>query len=519
MKTATLRTFQTVHTWTGLLAGFALFVAFYAGALTVFHDAIAAWQNPPWHGARDANVPVGALIERLLAEHPQAKDDFGIVLPTDASHAAYAYWQDDRGTRFASFSEMARPSDEAHRGDLADFIYALHDSLGIPVVGLYLMGIVSVLYGLALMSGLLIHLPHLVSDLFAMRAGHNLKRLWQDAHNAIGVLSLPFHLLFAVTGAMLCLFTLTLAALNTIAFDGKLYGAFAQAVASAPSLAASKIPATTLPPETLIARAKQAATTGAVSSFMPDYLHYVHYGDQNAVVEVRGLSQHTLGTYGTVALAGANGEVLATHVGTRHSINGITYSAMYGLHFGTFGGSVVRWLYFALGLAGAFLFYSGNLLWIESRRKRRHVNQPRRTRIMARATIGVCIGTCLGISGAFAATLVASQWGLDAALLQRFACYGLFFAACAYASVRPIARAAMELLGATSALTIAVVCFHATSNASAWMHERSPLGLAVLGVDLTGLALGLVFAAFARAVARRARLGDRHSVWALPEAS
>jgi uncharacterized iron-regulated membrane protein len=519
MKPATLRTFQTVHTWTGLIAGFALFVAFYAGALTVFHDAIAAWQNPPWRSARDANIPISTLIERLIAQHPQAKDDFGIVLPVDASHAAYAYWQDDQGTRFATYSEMAKPSDEAHRGDLADFVYALHDSLGIPVIGLYLMGIVSVLYGLALISGFLIHLPHLISDLFAMRVSHNLKRLWQDAHNAIGVLSLPFHIIFAVTGSILCLFTLTLAALNTVAFDGKLYGAFAQAVATAPTLSPSKIAATMLPPELLIEHARQAAKAGDVSSFEPDYVHYMHYGDQNAVIEVRGLSQHTLGTYGTVALSAVDGKVLATHVGTQQTINGITNSAMYGLHFGTFGGNLVRWLYFVLGLAGAFLFYSGNLLWIESRRKRRHADQPARTRVMARATIGVCIGTCLGISGAFAATLLAAHFDMDAAVPQRVACYGLFLGACAYACLRPIPRAATELLWATSGLTIAVACADLISNAFALAQSDSPQSLAVLGVDLTGLALGLIFASLARAAARRARHGDPRSVWALASTS
>jgi hypothetical protein len=40
----------------------------------------------------------------------------------------------------------------------------------------------------------------------------------------------------------------------------------------------------------------------------------------------------------------------------------------------------------------------------------------------------------------------------------------------------------------------------------------------VLGVDLTGIVLGIVFASLARAAARRARHGDAHSVWAMPAA-
>lgn len=518
MKAATLRTYQTVHTWTGLLAGFALFIAFYAGALTVFHDDIAAWQNPPWRGAADAGVPVDALIDRLLEKHPDAREDFGIVLPTDSAHAAYAYWMDKGETRFATASQMDAPTGEAAWDELADFVYALHDSLGLPVVGLYFMGIVSVLYGLALVSGILIHLPQLASDFFAMRVGRNLKRLWQDAHNAIGVLSLPFHVIFAVTGALFCLFTLTLAALNTIAFDGKLFDAFAKATQTTPTVVFSGTPASMLSTDVLIARARSQALASGVSSFEPDYLHFVHYGDRNAVAEVRGLSQHTLGTYGTVAMSAHDGGVQATFVGQRYSLNGISYAALFGLHFGTFGGRTVQWLYFILGLAGAFLFYSGNLLWIESRRRRRHLDQPRRTQVMARATIGVCIGSCLAISGAFAATWVAVRLGVEAGLPQRIACYGLFLAACAYACLRPIARATVELLWATALLTAAVALVDLATNTANMIRAWAPLAWSVLGVDLVGIALGLVFAGFARAAARRARRGDAHSVWSLQAA-
>ena len=127
MKAATLRTYQTVHTWSGLLAGFALFVAFYAGALTVFHNDIATWQNPPWRSATDAEVPLQALIDRLVATQPAARDDFGIVLPIDASHAAYAFWQDKNDERFATASQLHEPRTEAGENELADFVYAWLD--------------------------------------------------------------------------------------------------------------------------------------------------------------------------------------------------------------------------------------------------------------------------------------------------------------------------------------------------------------------------------------------------------
>ena len=39
---------------------------------------------------------------------------------------------------------------------------------------------------------------------------------------------------------------------------------------------------------------------------------------------------------------------------------------------------MMRWVYFVFGLSGAFLFYSGNLLWVEKRRRTRSATRRRR---------------------------------------------------------------------------------------------------------------------------------------------
>jgi len=64
-------------------------------------------------------------------------------------------------------------------------------------------------------------------------------------------------------------------------------------------------------------------------------------------------------------------------------------------------------------------------------------------------------------------------------------------------------------------LTIAMALVDLAANASAMTHEWSPLAWRVIGVDLTGIAIGVVFALFARAATRRAHSGDANSVWAI----
>src|ERR1700754_5249701 len=88
MKASTIRTFTVVHTWTGLLAGFALFIAFYAGALTMFHDEIDTWASPRAEMARgDTMDRVGKMLEGIVATHPGARDQIGVTFP--AAHPSH----------------------------------------------------------------------------------------------------------------------------------------------------------------------------------------------------------------------------------------------------------------------------------------------------------------------------------------------------------------------------------------------------------------------------------------------
>src|SRR5690606_5906710 len=85
------------------------------------------------------------------------------------------------------------------------FIDVLHRVVGLPVdndPNRWVMGVIASLYALALVSGVIVLLPSLVKDLFALRVGKNLKRMWLDAHNVVGIVSLPFHIIMALSAAV-----------------------------------------------------------------------------------------------------------------------------------------------------------------------------------------------------------------------------------------------------------------------------------------------------------------------------
>lgn len=509
MKAATLRRFLSLHTWVGLLAGMALFIAFYAGAITVFSHEIADWDRTG-AAARAPSDPVERsqqLLDDLLDQHPQAAESVYLVLPGEHGPQPSAYWF-EAGTgqsRRFTFEPHDRLREDAFGQDFIEFIYDLHFTAGLPKpFGTYLFGVVCLLYGLALVSGVVLYAPTLVKSLFALRTGRNVKRLWQDAHNAIGMLSLPFHVIFAWSGAVLALGLALLIPFQYLVYQGKLLQLVERDFYGAPQIAAAHVAKPALPVAELLRRGHAAMPALEVEG-----VSLVNLGDANARATLYGVvEQRRLNQLGSVTLDAATG-ALIDQVAPRTMTPGmVMLRGLQTLHFGNFGHGAVKWLYFVLGLAGAFLFYSGNLLWIETRRKRRQSDQPRRTRVMAALTLGVCLGCIAGVSAVFVAGALAPGLG-------RPVYYAVFFACVLWACLRQPARAGHELLWLCALATAAIPL-------AGWLgYGESLLAAARHGhwhrffVDVVALLLALAYWRMARATLRRGREGDPNSVWAL----
>jgi len=531
MRSDIIRVYKSVHTWTGILSGMALFIAFYAGALTVFKEPLARWASPP---PTQVAVPLeraAELVTRVLASRPDAGKEFWVHL-RDVEHApARLSWKvratgaddhDESGTRHyvAGLDQQGGLLvEEAHPTQLGEFIDVLHRVVGLPVdndPNRWIMGVIAVLYSLALISGLMVLLPSLVKDFLAFRVGRNLKRMWLDAHNVVGLISLPFHIVMALTAAVFAFHDGIYALQDKLLHEGRLAGAFQRSQGG--KEVAPRDPATMLPPAEILARV-QALSPG----FEPTGLQYQQVRGPRATVRVWGhdaqaVSPRALG--GFAAVDPYSGRIISRDYlpGHQDPAN-LTISSFFALHMAAFGGASVQWMYFLLGLAGAWLFYSGNLLWIETRRRKARREDPglpvqrRDTRLMASATVGVCIGCICGIS----LTIVSSKWlhgyVADLNAWHRYAYYAAFFGCIAWAFLRGGARSAAPMLWLAAALTLAIPV---TSLAAAlfpalglWAHSSG----AGLGVDLTAFVGALCLAWQARATARRVADGPRDSVW------
>lgn len=523
MRSEVIRIYKIVHTWTGILAGMALFIAFYAGALTMFKPELEEWASPPSAAASASIAEAPALLAHAFRTDPDAAKALRLSLaPAPVDRIAWRVSEpgadDHDELSVRHFTVTASGVTEVPRTHIGELIDVLHRVVGLPVDGdetRLFMGVIAALYGLAILSGLIILLPSLVKDLFAFRVGKNLKRMWLDAHNVVGLFSLPFHVVMAITATVFAFHDGIYAVQDRMIHDGKLAVAFQR---STPPNPKPRDPATMLPPAEIIAK-----VTTVAPEFEPTMLEYLQATGPRASVRVwgddpRGLGFRPLGGFALVDPY--SGKMISTDFLPGHGTKASSFlTAIFALHFGTYGGGLVKWGYFLLGLLGAWLFYSGNLLWIETRRKKAKKtdpslpHQPRNTRLMASATVGICLGAVAGISVA----IVSSKWlpghVADPNAWTRALYYAVFFASIAWSFARGGSRALVDMLRVAAVATFAIP---ATSLGGALVPSLGPwMRHDAIGVDLTALVLGLVFLRIARAARKRAHDGPRDSVWAI----
>lgn len=521
MRNETIRHYKAVHTWTGILCGLFLFVAFYAGALTVFAPSLTRWATPETLPATPLEQ-VDGLIARAMEQVPLTREQFRIRLDETEGNAAWVSWPKNGpasprdkvpevGAVLAADGSLTIV-DLPHR-ELGEFIDTLHRTAGLPVdveLGSMFMGVVSALYFVALVSGLIVLLPSLIKDLFVVRLGKNVKRFWLDAHNLVGLVCLPFHLIIAVTSVVFGLHDEIYAVMNPVTFQGEIRQMF-QRESPFSAIKPDAEPAPLLPVTTLLQRVKETAP-----DFRPYMLEIRQAGTKGASVSVWGNDEQYLAyRTGLAVVNGATGAVVNTdYVPELQGGYGSTVAAFFSLHFGTYGGEPVKWGYLVLGLAGAFVFYSGNLLWIESRRRHEKrstgpVTQSRSTHVMAALTVGVCLGCVSGVSLAIIAGKLMPMLGDDPLPWQNAAYYAALVLSVGWALVRGAARATVPLLWA-AALATGLIPLLALVEVLMPQANGDPGGLVLEAVALVGAILLLWMA---RASARRLRNGPRDSVW------
>lgn len=373
------------HTVAGIVISFALFVIFYAGAVALFMDELYQWENPEARIAFvDPNtVDYNKVLHIVEQNVPNFDKDkrFSMTPPTTTDPLITFYGSkkvDTLNKRFVGYinpSTYAFSETEKGKTHMASTIYHLHYFRQIPGIGIYLSGLIAFFFLFAVITGLLTHWKNIVNKFYMFTTEGKWKQIWTNGHLSLGFITLPFQLIYAVTGSLLGLSIIILLPSAFLMFNGD-----TSEVIKAVS------------PNSAFTYEEDANPIDGAASFNSAY-HYVssnypdtkilniytaNYGKEDGTIGVRVDDHEGITADGNFTFSYKDGKLLDALAPKQKSYTSGTISVLIKLHYATFGGLFLKIIYFILAMVTCYVIMSGVMIWRSARDNKKYTLKQRR---------------------------------------------------------------------------------------------------------------------------------------------
>jgi uncharacterized iron-regulated membrane protein len=386
-----------LHTWSGLVVGWVLFAIFVTGTASYYRTEISHWMRPELPDAIPDPVAAATGAGTFLRKTMPEAAGWSIKLPNADMTAVEVYWWQTIGGPFhhalldPATGERSTVRDT--RG--GDFLYRFHFELNMPPIwGRWIVSACAMILLIALISGIVTH-RRIFADFFTFRRDRSAQRGWLDAHNVMGVLALPFHLMIVYTGLVTLASMLMPWAVKT-GYHGDIRRYYADAGLMIAGRPPAGRPGAGLPLGEIVSRA--IAATGET----PEHVTVSNPGDAAATVtayfeEPPGLAH----LHPQIAYDAATGVELG-RVGEAGAATR-TGAVMIGLHEAHFAAAPLRFLFFLCGLMGAGTVATGLVLWTVARAPKNAAPEGLGLRLVRILNLGTIAGLPTGLAAYFLA--------------------------------------------------------------------------------------------------------------------
>lgn len=368
-----IKRLTNAHGWIGLTFSGLLFIIFFAGSIALFRQEVYLWSIQPH---LPVNTGEQASVEEILESALEgrdydAKEHITLLFPSDISYyyKAYVDIKDKKGEEhFDTLLIDPISAEVVHEGnefELGEFLYELHYNLNIPA-GEYVLGFVTLFFLFALVSGIFIHSKKLISNFFQYRGEKHKRSQLLDTHSVIGVITLPFTLMYAISGLIF-----NLVIIYQIAFAVIIYGGDQQALLDdagfkrvAPQWTSTPTPRVNI--DELIAE-----VTADYQGLTPRFLTIYNYGDKSSLIQFRSENTSELTTNYNSIYSLVDKQVFMQSDPEHSNTLIVGTDVLTKLHYGNYASINLRIVYLLLALGVCGLIITGNFLWIEKREKQR----------------------------------------------------------------------------------------------------------------------------------------------------
>lgn len=527
-----------LHGWAGLLLGWVMFAIFFTGTIAFFRHEVTVWMQPELHRATTADHAQAArvAIERLEAIAPQARE-WSAALPSERSPTLRISWDDDGRTqddpaiapadkalrdaaeeqaRIAN-ARGGRPRDpgivlDPATGDVmtprdtagGEFLYRFHYRLhGLPDdLGRWIIGLATFAMFIAIISGIITH-KKMFADFFTFRAGMG-QRSWLDGHNAMAVLSLPFHIMITFSGLLLLGATLLPWGADGGHSGHGQGGPGRDSRDQAPAISDAPSDARPIASDRIIAEGR------AIWNAPAGRMIFHRANGETQTVELTSQKNDDLtlrpggGPGRTVTFDAQSADVLDRNDTEAGNAIEATDRALAALHLGRFAPWELRWLLFVAGVAGTLMIATGLVLWsVKRKEKRRGAPGGFGHNLVDSLNIATIAGLPLATAAYFLGNRVIAAERAGRADLEIAIFFTVWLGTLIHALFRPAGKAWVEQLFAGGIGLASLAVINPLTGGVGLVAAIGQGNWIVAGFDLTVMAAGASLCVAAIVLCRR----------------
>ncbi|MEM6722290.1 MAG: PepSY-associated TM helix domain-containing protein [Bacteroidota bacterium] len=373
------------HTVSGIVISFVLFIIFYAGAYALFMDELSQWENPnariDYVDAGDFDYDKALTIIHEKVPNLDFTKNIGITTPTASNPLptfnGFKTLENGESKRFyAHINPNTYEIDmfDHAKTHMAQTIYELHFFNQIPF-GIYIAGLAGFFFIFAIFTGLLTHWKNIVNKFYAFTTKGKWKQIWTNGHISLGLITLPFQMIYAVTGALLGLSILLLIPTAFLAYNGDTNAVLA---AVRPD-AVMKYDVAAKDVESQIGFNNIYTTVHEEYPAHPvTYMYSTNFGKEDGTIGVRVDDHKGISGDGTFIYSYKDGSLLSATKPDTAKYSESTLGILIKLHYATYGGIFLKIIYFILAMITCYIISSGVMIWRTARDNKKYTDKQRR---------------------------------------------------------------------------------------------------------------------------------------------
>lgn len=531
-----------LHTWFGLVLGFVLMAAFFFGALSVFDREFDRWAipatriepqpmpsydrvlRPAFERMQPTRAAVDAMRGQVDGPMPERFD-------TVAYWSAYTTHRDPVVALFAGYElpTARHAGEQIHAEATVDprdghvlpddrlklgsgFFYPMHYGLTLDWknLGIWIVGFSALVMLAALVSGVVMH-RRLLREFFTFRPDKARLRSVLDLHNLTGVVALPFHFFFALTGLLIFAATYYFPLGHTQLHRLHDRAAAIEAQQTGLPHQRSGVPAGLADVDAMVAQARQRWEDRGKAGDV-GFLVLMHVGDANGYVSVYRAGTDRIALVGDgIHFKASSGELIredppATAVARMAEF-------LTGLHLQHFRHWLLRWLYVFGGLAGAVCIATGFVFFVEKRKRQHAARGSQGARVVDALAVASVTGMVLATLGILVANRLLPEDLAARGDWEQRAFWATWVLALLHAAWRsaPVARglpnpAWREQAWAIPVLAVAAALLNWATTGDHLLRTLARGYWPVAGVDLALLCVSAIAGMAAHRLGRRSRV-------------